>query len=106
MRVTVLGAGSWGTTVAALVSPRHPTTLWARDPETAREIQERRTNSGYLAGFELPERLRATSDIVEATAEADLLIVGVPTVGFRQVLTAAKETVRPWIPVVSLAKGQ
>lgn len=105
MRVTVLGAGSWGTTVATLVSGRNPTTLWARNPEVAREIRDRHTNETYLPGFSLPDSLHATADIEEAVAGADVLIVGVPSHGFRSVLEAAKPFVRPWIPVVSLTKG-
>lgn len=105
MRVTVLGAGSWGTTVATLVSGRHPTTLWARSPEIAREIRERHTNESYLPGFFLPPTLQATADIEEAVADADVLIVGVPSHGFRSVLESARPHVRPWIPVVSLTKG-
>lgn len=105
MRVTVLGAGSWGTTVATLVSGRNPTTLWARNPDVAREIRDRHTNETYLPGFSLPGSLHATADIEEAVAGADVLIVGVPSHGFRSVLEAARPFVRPWIPVVSLTKG-
>ena len=105
MRVTVLGAGSWGTTVASLASKKNTTTLWARSPELATEINERHTNESYLKGLSLPDNLRATSDLAEAVHEADLVIVGVPTHGFRAVLEAAKPDVRPWIPVVSLSKG-
>jgi glycerol-3-phosphate dehydrogenase (NAD(P)+) len=105
MNVTVLGAGSWGTTMASLIAPRHPTTLWARDGEVAREIRERGTNEGYLPGCTLPKELHATHDLEEAASHADVLVVGVPTRGFREVLVAAKQSVRPWIPVVSLAKG-
>jgi glycerol-3-phosphate dehydrogenase (NAD(P)+) len=105
MNVTVLGAGSWGTTMASLIAPRHPTVLWARDAEVARQVQEEKVNAEYLAGYALPLELRATSDIEEAVEEADLLVVGVPSGGFREVLVAAKESVRPWIPIVSLSKG-
>ena len=105
MNVTVLGAGSWGTTVAALSAGRNPTTLWARDEEVAREVEVSSTNSRYLPGFPLPERLAGTSDLEEAVSAADVLVVGVPSHGFRAVLEAAKPHVRPWIPVVSLTKG-
>ncbi|MER3453083.1 MAG: NAD(P)H-dependent glycerol-3-phosphate dehydrogenase, partial [Acidimicrobiia bacterium] len=105
MRVTVLGAGSWGTTVASLSCGRNPTTLWARNPEIAREIRDRHTNEAYLPGFTLPESLYATADLEEAVAPADVLVVGVPSHGFRSVLEAARPHVRPWIPVVSLTKG-
>jgi glycerol-3-phosphate dehydrogenase (NAD(P)+) len=105
VRVTVLGAGSWGTTVAALVAGRHDTLLWARDPEQAQAIDRTRENAKYLAGVPLPDRLRATSDLAEAAGHAQVLIVGVPSSAFRATLTEAAPSVEPWIPVVSLAKG-
>jgi glycerol-3-phosphate dehydrogenase (NAD(P)+) len=105
MKVTVLGGGSWGTTMASLVAPRHPTVLWARDPEVAQQINERHVNAAYLPGFDLAPELVATSDLEEAARHADLLIVGVPSSGFRKVLEDTKSHVRPWIPVVSLSKG-
>jgi glycerol-3-phosphate dehydrogenase (NAD(P)+) len=105
MRVTVLGAGSWGSTVASLASKHNDTLLWARKAELAEEINTQHTNEAYLKGLPLPERLRATSDLAEAVADADLLVVGVPTHGFREVLQKAAPDVRPWIPVVSLSKG-
>ena len=105
MRVAVLGAGSWGTTMASLVAPRHPTVLWARSPEVAKAVNDDHVNPAYLPGLRLPEELPATSDLGEAVSEADLLVVGVPTSGFRSVLEEAKAFVRPWVPVVSLAKG-
>ena len=105
MNVTVLGAGSWGTTVATIVAKRNDTMLWARNAEVAEEINKEHTNSSYLAGFPLPDRLHGTSDLEEAAAHADVLIVGVPTHGFRGVLEEVAKHVRPWVPVVSLSKG-
>jgi glycerol-3-phosphate dehydrogenase (NAD(P)+) len=101
----VLGGGSWGTTVASLVARRHPAVLWARDAEVAAEVNEERTNRRYLGDVRLAPGLRATSQLGEAVSEADVLVVGVPSHGFRQVLKAAAPDVRPWIPVVSLTKG-
>jgi glycerol-3-phosphate dehydrogenase (NAD(P)+) len=60
MRIAVLGAGSWGTTFAALVCKRNETLLWAREPEVAAEIEQRHLNGVYLPGFDLPDDLRAT----------------------------------------------
>jgi glycerol-3-phosphate dehydrogenase (NAD(P)+) len=105
MRVTVLGAGSWGTTVATLVAGRNDTLLWARDGAVATEISEEHTNARYLAGFTLPSELAATDDLERAVSRAELLIVGVPSHGFRGVLEAAAPHIHPWIPVVSLTKG-
>src|ERR1039457_2805021 len=105
MRIAVLGAGSWGTTVASLLVGKHECVIWARDPELASEIYERDANSRYLAGFTLPSALTATADLEKAVHAADLLVIGVPTHGFRAILTDARPYLRPWIPVVSLAKG-
>jgi glycerol-3-phosphate dehydrogenase (NAD(P)+) len=105
MRVTVLGAGSWGTTVASLVAGRNPTVLWARSAEVAASINQDRTNPTYLPGLALSPALRATPDLEDAVSGADLLIVGVPVAGFRSVLEQARPFVRPWVPVVSLSKG-
>jgi glycerol-3-phosphate dehydrogenase (NAD(P)+) len=101
----VLGAGSWGTTVASLVAPRHDTVLWARNADVAKAVNVDHTNAAYLPGFDLPPELTATSSLEDAACQADLLIVGVPTSGFRTVLEEASECIRPWIPVVSLSKG-
>ena len=105
MRIAVLGGGSWGTTMGSLLAPRHQTILWARDPEVARAVDEDHANAAYLPGFTLSSDLHATSELEEATSSADLLIVGVPTSGFRKVLEDAKLYLRPWVPVVSLSKG-
>lgn len=91
--------------MASLVAPRHPTILWARDPEVAKAVDEKHANPAYLPGLELSPQLRATADLDVAAGDADLLIVGVPTSGFRKVLGDVKPYLRPWIPVVSLSKG-
>jgi glycerol-3-phosphate dehydrogenase (NAD(P)+) len=105
LKIAVLGGGSWGTTMASLVAPRHETVLWARDPEVARSIDTEHENPAYLPGFELPPSLAATDDLATAVCQADLLVVGVPSSGFRGVLEETVSHVRPWVPVVSLAKG-
>src|SRR5258706_450312 len=87
MHIAVLGAGSWGTTVASLLAGRNDCTVWARDPELAREIYERDANSRYLPGFALPSSLKATADLEKAVHDVDLLVVGVPTHGFRAILS-------------------
>jgi len=71
------------------------------DPELAREIDERDANSRYLASFTLPSALKATADLEKAVHDVDLLVVGVPTHGFRAILADARPYLRPWIPVVS-----
>jgi glycerol-3-phosphate dehydrogenase (NAD(P)+) len=88
-----------------LVSKHNDTTLWARSGDLVDEVNGKHTNDRYLPNLPLPERLRASADLAEAVAEADLVIVGVPTHGFRGVLEQAAPDMRPWVPVVSLSKG-
>jgi glycerol-3-phosphate dehydrogenase (NAD(P)+) len=105
VRVVVLGAGSWGTTVAHLAAHNTPTTLWARRPDVAEEINTHHTNSRYLPDFTLHERLEGTADLAAAVGQADVLVMGVPSSGFRETLEEVRLYLRPWVPVVSLAKG-
>jgi len=105
MQVTVLGGGSWGTTVASLLAARNDTMIWARNPAVAGEINEQRTNGGYLPGFELHRKLRATADLEQAVRHAELLIVGVPTSAVRATMVEAGAWTHPWIPIVTLSKG-
>ncbi len=103
--VAVIGAGSWGTTVASVAAANAPTVLWARRSDLADEINQAHTNSAYLPDLGLHPGLRATSSIEEAAASADVLVMAVPSHGYRAVLESAADHVRPWIPVVSLVKG-
>jgi glycerol-3-phosphate dehydrogenase (NAD(P)+) len=105
MRVAVVGAGSWGTTVAHLAAHNCPTVLWARDAELAVAIDRDHRNDRYLAGYDLHPDLRASSDLEEAVGTADVVVMGVPTHGFRNTLREVAKQIRPWVPLVSLAKG-
>ena len=105
IRVAVVGAGSWGTTVAALAARNAPTILWARRPELAAQITKEHRNGDYLADFPLPEELVATSSLEEAICDADVVVMGVPSHGMRATLVDLAPCLRPWVPVVSLAKG-
>lgn len=103
--VAVVGAGSWGTTVASLVAHNAPAILWARREEVADEVNSRHTNEEYLPGGELHPELRATSSLQEALAEAEVVVMGVPSHGARGVLEEAAHYMRPRVPIVSLSKG-
>jgi glycerol-3-phosphate dehydrogenase (NAD(P)+) len=105
LKVALLGGGSWGTTVASLVSRNAPVTLWARNPETVAEINHKHTNETYLPGARLPQRLVATDDIAEAVKSADVIIMGIPSHNFRSVLVEVGNHIRAWVPVISLTKG-
>ncbi len=105
MRVAVIGAGSWGTTVAHLAAHNTPTTIWARDRSVADEVTERHTNERYLPGFELDRSLLGSHDLATTVGATDVLVMGVPSHGFRSTLELLAPALRPWVPVISLSKG-
>jgi len=105
LRVTVLGAGSFGTTMAHLFTQNTPTLLWCRRPEISDEINREHRNEAYLPGFTIAPELRATASFEEAVREADVLVMGIPSHGMRAALEEVSKHIRPWVPVVSLAKG-
>ena len=105
MKIAVIGAGSWGTTVASLVAPKHRTVLWARRAELAAAIDQRSENPDYLSGFELPAELEATSDLFAALDDAAVVVMGVPSHGTRAVLEQCRGSIDPTAPIVSLSKG-
>src|SRR3954463_12794819 len=105
-KVVVLGGGSWGTTVASICARRGPTLQCVRSQATAKDINEQHRNSRYLGNdVDLSDTLRATTDFAEAANCADVVVMGVPSHGFRGVLTELAKELRPWVPVVSLVKG-
>ncbi len=105
MKVAVVGAGSWGTAVAAIASRHADVSLWARSPGLAARIEAERRNPRYLPDLELASGIHATSSITDACADAEAIVVGVPSHGFRAVLTGAVGLIGPDVPVISLAKG-
>jgi len=91
--VAVLGAGSWGTALAALIARHgHATTLWGRDAAMVEAIAARHENPRYLPGIGLPDSLRATTVLADAMAGADLVLVVVPSHAFA-------ETIRALVPL-------
>jgi glycerol-3-phosphate dehydrogenase (NAD(P)+) len=105
MSVAIIGAGSWGTTVAAIAASHGPAVLWARRPELAQAIDAGHENPDYLAGQALPETLHATADLAEALTGADAVVMGVPSHGYRAVLTDAAGLIGRDVPILSLSKG-
>jgi glycerol-3-phosphate dehydrogenase (NAD(P)+) len=101
----VIGAGSWGTTVAAIASRSAPTVLWARRPELGDAIDRRHENPDYLPGITLPPGLRATTSLSEAVDGAGLVVMAVPSHGFRAVLVDLAPHLAPDVALLSLAKG-
>ena len=104
-RVAVIGAGSWGTAVAAIAATNTPTVLWARRDDLAKTIANDHCNPRYLPGISLPDRLEATSSLSEALVGATAVVMGVPSHGFRDILTELRPSLPAGVPIVSLSKG-
>ena len=83
MKLAVVAAGAWGTALAIALSGRHQVTLWARDPELARDMQACRENRRFLPGFLLPESLRICHDLSAVLDGTELSIVATPLSGLR-----------------------
>jgi glycerol-3-phosphate dehydrogenase (NAD(P)+) len=104
-RVAVLGAGSWGTAAACLASNNVPTVLWARSPELAEEMAATHVNKRYLPEYALHDRLAVTSSLADALDGTDVVVMAVPSHGFRDILKEAVPLVADGTPIVSLSKG-
>jgi len=105
MRIAVIGAGSWGTTVAALAAERSDTVLWALEPEVVEAVEQRHENPAFLPDVALPAALRATGDAEQAVADRDVIVFAVPAQHLRSVVSRIAPAVPAGAAVVSLAKG-
>jgi glycerol-3-phosphate dehydrogenase (NAD(P)+) len=104
-KLAVLGGGSWGTTVASLVSRNADVMLWARDSQTVTDINTRHVNSRYLGEAKLNPTLLASTDIEAVVTDADAVLVAVPSDNFRAVLSAIADRLPSGAPLISLTKG-
>jgi len=105
VKVAVIGAGSWGTAVASIACANADAVLWSRRPELADTINADHVNDAYLPHIALPPDLEATSSLEAACTGADVVVVGVPSHGFRAVLCDARPFIAHDAAVVSLSKG-
>ena len=103
MRISVVGAGAWGTALALIASRRHEVTLHARTSDLVEALRRDRENVRYLPGFALPTTIALTSDPAEAAADAELIILAVPVAALRSTC-AALAVLRPR-QVVAVCKG-
>ncbi len=103
--MAVVGAGSWGTTIASVAAANTPTVLWARRQEVSDAINATHRNPQYISSVDLSPALRASSSLAETVADADVVVMAVPSQGFRATLQQAAPHIRPWVPIVSLSKG-
>jgi len=104
--VAVLGSGSWGTALAVhLARSGHRVILWGIETEELAAMARERVNERYLPGVKLPDGLEIEHDFARAVAEADQLLVVVPSHAFREVLERARPLLRPGQRVAWATKG-
>ena len=103
--IAVVGAGSWGTTVASTVAQNQSTMLWARRAALAQQITAEHENIDYLRGVALTESLLCSSNLQDVVRDASIVMMAVPSNGFRDVLVEVAKYVSPEVPIVSLTKG-
>ena len=104
MKIAVLGAGAWGTALAATLAAKHAVTLYARNPALVADLEATRENTRYLAGVKIPATVALTADLSHAISAADLALIVTSTSGLantaREVLRA-----RSTLPIVWACKG-
>ena len=106
MKLSIIGAGSFGTAMAiAAARAGNDVVLWAHDPEVAAAINDTGTNADYLAGMPLTERVRATNDLAEAAQFSDTQFMVVPSHHYREVLINLKPHLAGRTKVISGTKG-
>jgi glycerol-3-phosphate dehydrogenase (NAD(P)+) len=106
MRVSVLGAGGWGTTIALLLNDRkNEVILWEFFPEYAKVLDLQRENIKFLKGVKIPGEIRITSDLKDAVETSDLIVLAVPSHIMRGLLTGIKKLNYKKKIFVSVAKG-
>lgn len=106
MKISILGAGSWGTALSIhLARSGHDVLLWARDEEVASRIERERRHPRRLSAYEIPAGVRATTDLVEAFDHSETVLLSVPCAAMREVLDAAPAPNARTRRFVSTAKG-
>jgi glycerol-3-phosphate dehydrogenase (NAD(P)+) len=104
MKITVLGAGAWGTALAISFAQKHQVTLWARNAEQIAAMRASGSNQRYLPDIPLPQELRLEHDLNAALSGAEMLVLAVPISALRDTLTRIARLPAA-VPVVWLCKG-
>jgi glycerol-3-phosphate dehydrogenase (NAD(P)+) len=106
-RITVLGAGAWGTALTISLARRggHQLCLWAHSPALAEQLADVGENLPYLPGFTLPDDIRVTSDLPGAIFEADLLLCVTPSQHLRGVIADIAPMLTANQIILSASKG-
>jgi glycerol-3-phosphate dehydrogenase (NAD(P)+) len=106
MKITVLGAGSWGTTLALVLHDNHhEVSLWTFESEQADIIREKRENPQFLPGITLPSKISITTDIEASCHDRDMIVAAVPSQFLRSVLQRIAHIDLDHTIICNVAKG-
>jgi glycerol-3-phosphate dehydrogenase (NAD(P)+) len=104
--ITVMGAGSWGTTLACLLAEKeYDVSLWVYEKDLAEEMIRTRVNSVYFPETAIPDNIKVTWDMEEALRNARYVVSVIPTQFIRQVLAQAAHHIPPEATIISASKG-
>jgi glycerol-3-phosphate dehydrogenase (NAD(P)+) len=104
--VAVIGAGSWGTAIASMLATKAGSVrLWARVPQFAEVVRQRRENEKYLPGVPLPDNVEVTGNLAEAVAGVAFVVLAVPCVGVPSVCDALAQVLSSHAIIISATKG-
>ncbi|MFT3706206.1 MAG: NAD(P)H-dependent glycerol-3-phosphate dehydrogenase [Archangium sp.] len=105
-RATVLGAGSFGTAIAQVLSANFDEViLWGRDAALIDSLNKTNENANYLPGLKLSSKIRGSTELESSTGGAELVVVATPSQATRELLGKAQKIIPERIPVVTVAKG-
>lgn len=106
MKIAVLGAGGWGTTLAILLHYNgHKVTLWEYQKSYARELNKKRINIDYLPGIKIPKEIQITSDLDESSTDKNLIVLAVPSQFLRKIVKKISYTSISDTVLASVSKG-
>ena len=83
MKLTLLGAGAWGTALSIAFAGNHEVTLWSRETDVAVDLKNTRENRRFFPGYRLPDNVAVETDFAAAVSAAELLIIATPIAGLR-----------------------
>lgn len=104
MKITLLGAGAWGTALAIAFAGKHDVTLWSREEDVAVDLLNTRENKRFFPGYRLPDSVAVSTDFSAAVASAELLVVSTPIAGLRPTAERLK-TLNSTLPLLWVCKG-
>lgn len=106
MKIGIIGAGSFGTALGSILADKgYDVTLWTRSEEQARSINQNHMNSKHMPDLVLPEKLKASTDLIEVVKDKDMIVSAPPSHALSGILREIKDHIPPKVPIVSASKG-